>query len=97
MARAMTMLRRTLAGIAILLLAVALIVAGAIGWLHTGSGRAWLIETIEDKVHGAGLELEIDRLEGSLLSRFTIEGIRLAGTAAPAPWIEVDTLNPSGA
>lgn len=58
------------------LLALLLLVGIAIGWLHTGSGRAFIVERIAKVAPASGLHIEVGRIEGSVLWSSTLFDVR---------------------
>ncbi len=68
------------------------LVLGLLG-LNTGPGRAFLVRQIANFQLESGMKVDIDRIDGSLFSRFTIHDLRLLdldGEFLRAPRVEVD-------
>ncbi len=61
------------AGFVVLLLLVAL----AVAWLHTGSGRSWIAERIAAYAPASGLQVSVGRIEGSVLWSATLHDVKL--------------------
>jgi translocation and assembly module TamB len=69
--------RRILRWLAGLLLALVLLVVIAIAWLHTGSGREFIVDRIARVAPASGLTVEVGRIEGSPLWSATLYDVKL--------------------
>ncbi|OYX08894.1 MAG: hypothetical protein B7Z08_07365, partial [Sphingomonadales bacterium 32-68-7] len=58
-------------------LALLLLIALAIAWLHTGSGRQFIVERIARIAPASGLSVEVGRIEGSVLWSATLYDVKL--------------------
>lgn len=54
------------------LLALLVLIAVAIAWLHTGSGREFIVERIAKVAPASGLQISVGRIEGSVLWSATL-------------------------
>ncbi len=54
------------------LLALLVLIAVAIAWLHTGSGREFIVERIAKVAPASGLKISVGRIEGSVLWSATL-------------------------
>src|SRR5690606_21209014 len=50
-----------------ILAALVLVVVVAIGWLHTGPGRQFIVDELSKVAPASGLTVEVGRIEGSVL------------------------------
>ncbi|MEO6388748.1 MAG: translocation/assembly module TamB domain-containing protein [Croceibacterium sp.] len=69
--------RRALRWLGTALLALVLLVVIAIGWLHTGSGRQFIVDKISKVAPASGLTVEVGRIEGSVLWSATLFDVKL--------------------
>src|SRR5690349_7069289 len=74
--------RRSLAGRVLRWLAVAfaallLIIAIAVAWLHTGSGRQFIVDELSKVAPASGLSVKVGRIEGSVLWSATLFDVEL--------------------
>ncbi|MEO6152203.1 MAG: translocation/assembly module TamB domain-containing protein [Croceibacterium sp.] len=75
--RARSRARRIVRGIGGLLLALVLIVVVAVGWLHTGSGRQFIVDQIAKVAPASGLSVDVGRISGSPLWGATLYDVKL--------------------
>lgn len=75
--RRRSLVRRMLRWLGAVLLALVLLVAVAIAWLHTNSGRAFIVERIAKVAPASGLKVEVGRIEGSVLWSATLFDVKL--------------------
>ena len=47
-------------------------------WLNTDSGRGWIVERINQLEFASGLDIEVERIEGSIWGDVTLHGLRLS-------------------
>ncbi|NNG03639.1 MAG: hypothetical protein HKM95_06000 [Inquilinus sp.] len=80
--------RIALTALAVLVLAPLLLVAAALGWLQTGTGKRQLAALIEGQAAGAGLAVEIGALEGSPPFDFSLRDLAIAD--AEGVWLRLD-------
>lgn len=59
------------------LLALVVILGLAIAWLHTGSGRQFIVDELSDVAPASGLTVEVGRIEGSVLWSATLFDVKL--------------------
>jgi translocation and assembly module TamB len=59
------------------LVALLVVFALVIAWLHTGWGRQWIAERIAAYAPASGLSIEVGRIEGSVLWSATLYDVRL--------------------
>ncbi|HYD25508.1 MAG TPA: translocation/assembly module TamB domain-containing protein [Croceibacterium sp.] len=69
--------RKVLRGLGFVMLALVLLVGVAIAWLHTGSGRQFVVDQIADVAPASGLTVEVGRIEGSVLWSATLFDVKL--------------------
>lgn len=58
-------------------LALLLLVVIAIGWLHTGSGRQFIVDRISRIAPASGLSVDVGRIEGSVLWSATLYDVKI--------------------
>jgi len=58
------------------LLALVLLIGMVIAWLHTDSGRSFIVERIAKVAPASGLRIEVGRIEGSVLWSATLFDVR---------------------
>lgn len=63
--------------IGIALVAFVAIVGVAIAWLHTGSGRQFIVDQISKVAPASGLSVEVGRIEGSVLWSATLFDVKM--------------------
>jgi len=68
--------RRVLRWLGIALLGLLAMIALAIAWLHTGSGRDFIVERIAKVAPASGLKIEVGRIEGSVLWSATLYDVK---------------------
>jgi len=76
-----------------LLVAVLLIVAGALAWLDTAGGHRFLVSRITAVSPASGLRIHVDRIDGSIYHRAILRGLTLSdpkGRFFDAPDVELD-------
>jgi translocation and assembly module TamB len=59
------------------LLSLMVILAAAVAWLHTGSGRQFIVDELSDVAPASGLSVEVGRIEGSVLWSATLFDVKL--------------------
>jgi translocation and assembly module TamB len=72
-----TLIVRIVRWIGIALVAVVAIVGVAIAWLHTGSGRQFIVDEISKIAPASGLSVEVGRIEGSVLWSATLFDVKM--------------------
>jgi len=60
----------------IALLGLLVLFAGVVAWLHTGSGREFVVEQIAEVAPASGLKIEVGRIEGSVLWSATLHDVK---------------------
>ncbi len=76
-----------------IILALVLIVAGALAWLDTGPGHRFLAARIAKVAPPSGLRISVDRIDGSIYRRAVLRNLRLSdpsGAFFDAPAVELD-------
>jgi translocation and assembly module TamB len=68
--------RRVLRWLGIALIALLVLVAIAIAWLHTRSGRAFVVDQIAQVAPASGLKIEVGSIEGSVLWSATLHDVK---------------------
>ena len=68
--------RRVLRWLGIALIALLALIALAIAWLHTNSGREYVVERIAEVAPASGLKIEVGRIEGSVLWSATLRDVK---------------------
>jgi translocation and assembly module TamB len=92
--RLLSILRRTLLVVFVMLTVVVVATVALVGWLHTDRGRAWLLDTVHEQVAAAaGIDVEIGVLEGWLLWNATLRDVRLAALDDEQDWISCERLS----
>ncbi|HEX8644467.1 MAG TPA: translocation/assembly module TamB domain-containing protein [Allosphingosinicella sp.] len=75
------------------LLAVVLLVGGFLVWLNSDPGRRYIVNQINNLETASGLDIDIERIEGSIFGDLTIHGLTLKdpkGTFFYAPQATVE-------
>jgi len=67
---------RILRWLGVALLAVVVLFAIAIAWLHTKSGRDFVVQQIADVAPASGLKIEVGSIEGSVLWSATLHDVK---------------------
>ena len=67
---------RILRWLGVALLAVLVLLAIAIAWLHTKSGREFVVEQIAEVAPASGLKIEVGSIEGSVLWSATLHDVK---------------------
>jgi translocation and assembly module TamB len=75
--RGRTVAKRAAKWAGITLLVLTLLVGGFIVWLNTDPGRRYVVNQINNLETASGLDIDIDRIEGSIFGELTIYGLRL--------------------
>jgi translocation and assembly module TamB len=73
--RRRSLAKRVLRWLAIAFIALLVVIAIAIAWLHTGSGRSFIVERIAKVAPASGLKIEVGRIEGSVLWSATLHDV----------------------
>ncbi len=60
----------------VLVLGLLALFAIAVAWLHTGSGRDFIVEQIAEVAPASGLKIEVGRIEGSVLWSATLHDVK---------------------
>ena len=68
--------RRVTRWLGIAFLALLALIAIAIAWLHTGSGREYIVERIAKVAPASGLKIEVGSIEGSVLWSATLNDVK---------------------
>lgn len=78
---------------AIVLLALVVLLAAFLIWLNTDPGRRFVVRQINNIETASGLDIDIDRIEGSIFGELRIYGLRMRDTKSEffyAPSAELD-------
>ena len=59
------------------LVALLVLIAAAVAWLHTPPGRSWVVGQITSYAPASGLSVEVGRIEGSVLWSATLYDVKL--------------------
>ena len=84
---------RVLSGIVLVTLALAVLAYGAIRWLDSDNGRAFIVNQLPRIEMEIGFGVRADRIEGSIFGEATIYGLKLLdtkGVFAEVPRLELD-------
>jgi len=68
--------RRVVRWLGVALLALLVVIAVAIAWLHTRSGRDFVVDQIAQVAPASGLKIEVGRIEGSVLWSATLYDVK---------------------
>jgi translocation and assembly module TamB len=68
--------RRVFRWLGIALLALLIVIGVAIAWLHTRSGRDFVVDQIAQVAPASGLKIEVGRIEGSVLWSATLHDVK---------------------
>jgi translocation and assembly module TamB len=82
--------RRLLIALAGVIATLVLVVAGAIYWLNTETGRAVLLSRVDAALAGTGLSLSVQGLAGRLPYSLAAETLSLSDPAGP--WLTIEAL-----